>query len=182
MEETSKVYTVCIRPNRPYTFKSLAHFVMKPPPFNTPEGLDVSLAFLPFHHSYGLYAFCFRSLLAPNTIVILPKWNIERAIKAIEKCVMMSLLSKPIIYIGNRYRVTRLSMIPSLIHQLVNYPKLQEADLSSLLYIGSGATYLPLKLAERLSAVVPKDLVVSQGMYISILPHLTSRMAETMLA
>ncbi len=57
-----------------------------PPPVN-PEGIPVSLAFLPLHHTYGLHTYSFRSSLAPTTYVILSQWNIDIALKAIPKYV-----------------------------------------------------------------------------------------------
>lgn len=50
-----------------------------------PTNIPVCLAFLPMHHTYGLHVYCFQSLLAPSTIAIMPKWNINAALKAIPK-------------------------------------------------------------------------------------------------
>jgi acyl-CoA synthetase (AMP-forming)/AMP-acid ligase II len=55
----------------------------QPPPPNTPEGISVGLAFLPFHHSYGLHTFGFRVFLQQYTSVLLDRWDIEAALKAI---------------------------------------------------------------------------------------------------
>jgi hypothetical protein len=61
-------------------------------------------------------------------------------------------------------------LIPSVIHQLVNYPKINEADFSSLLQLYSGAGYLPPKLAEGMSNLVPREISFSEGMGIHLLP------------
>ncbi|KAF8887153.1 hypothetical protein BD779DRAFT_1672909 [Infundibulicybe gibba] len=120
--------------------------VYTPPTPPTPEGIPITLAFLPMHHTYGLHAYNFRCFLAPSTLVILSKWNIEVALKAISK-----------------FHITHLTLIPSVVHQLVNYPKIHKANLSSVMAMNCGAAYLPAELNEKMSALVPKDVVFSEG-------------------
>ncbi|THV04982.1 acetyl-CoA synthetase-like protein [Dendrothele bispora CBS 962.96] len=112
----------------------------------TPEGIPITLAFLPLHHSYGLHAYCFRSCLSPSTFVLLSNWNVDLALKAIPK-----------------YHVTNIPLIPSVIHQIVNHPRIAQADLSSLMHVGSGAAYLPPELAAQLSKLMPKDTSITEG-------------------
>ena len=129
---------------------------------NTPEGLPVYLAFLPFHHTYGLHTFCFRAFLAPSTSVILSKWNVEHALKAISTYVVTPRNPSH----NNsccRHRVTGLILIPSIALQLVNHPTINKADLSSLSTIASGAAYLPPKLAEKLSKISPNETFMAEG-------------------
>ncbi|KAF8830832.1 hypothetical protein HHX47_DHR2001024 [Lentinula edodes] len=113
-----------------------------PPPTNIP----VCLAFLPMHHTYGLHVYCFQSLLTPSTIAIMPKWNINAALKAIPK-----------------YRVTNLPLIPSLVHQLLNHPRISSVDLSSIATVSSGAAYLPPPFAAKLKGLTPKESLVAEG-------------------
>ncbi|KAJ8502359.1 hypothetical protein ONZ45_g11839 [Pleurotus djamor] len=120
--------------------------VYTPPPLPTPEGLPIFLAFLPLHHTYGLHAFSFRPFLTPSTVVILPRWNIEHALKVIAK-----------------YHITHLPLIPSVIHQIVNYPHIKKADLSSVVTINSGAAYLTPELTEKLPQVIQKPVNVFEG-------------------
>jgi non-ribosomal peptide synthetase component E (peptide arylation enzyme) len=63
-----------------------------------------------------------------------------------------------------RYRVTNASLIPSVIHQLVNHPKTKEADLSSLVTVVSGAAYLPPELATKLQCICRKDMLLTEGL------------------
>ncbi|KII90716.1 hypothetical protein PLICRDRAFT_52417 [Plicaturopsis crispa FD-325 SS-3] len=109
-----------------------------PPALNTPEGIPISLAFLPIHHSYGLHVQCFRAFIVPHTFILLPHWNADLALKLISK-----------------YRVTHMCLIPSVVHQLVNSSQIGKADLSSLLSISCGAAYLPPELAAKFSAHTP---------------------------
>lgn len=62
-----------------------------------------------------------------------------------------------------RYRITHLLLIPSVVHQLVNYPKIHEADLSSVKFINSGAAYLPPELNTKLSSFAPSEALFLEG-------------------
>jgi non-ribosomal peptide synthetase component E (peptide arylation enzyme) len=62
-----------------------------------------------------------------------------------------------------RYKITYLPLIPSLVHQLVNNLKTKNADLSSLLWVYSGAGYLPDQLARSLMGIVPKQISMAEG-------------------
>jgi hypothetical protein len=57
----------------------------QPPPPNTPQVIPVGLAFLPLHHSYGLFYFAFRVFLQPYTFVFLSQWDIEAVLRVIPK-------------------------------------------------------------------------------------------------
>ncbi|KAG5642539.1 hypothetical protein DXG03_002577 [Asterophora parasitica] len=120
--------------------------VYTPPPPKTPEGIPVALAFLPFHHTYGLHTYAFRSFLAPMTLVILSQWDIKLALKLIPK-----------------YRITAIALIPSVVHQLVNHPGIEKVDFSSVQQMGSGAAYLPPELAAKISALVPQESTFTEG-------------------
>ena len=43
------------------------------------------------HHSYGLVYYCFKSLLAPLTLVIMPSWDLELALAHIPEYVPLYL-------------------------------------------------------------------------------------------
>lgn len=64
----------------------------QPAPPKTPEGIPVTLAFLPFYHSFGLHVIAFRAFMSPTTFVMLNKWNIETALKAIQRCISLVVL------------------------------------------------------------------------------------------
>ncbi|TEB20120.1 acetyl-CoA synthetase-like protein [Coprinellus micaceus] len=117
----------------------------RPPP-PTPEGLPVVLAFLPLHHTYGLHTYSFRIFLAPMTLVFMKRWDIEVALTAIP-----------------RYSVTILTLIPSIVHQLVHHPKFTKTDWSKITSMGSGAAYLPPKLSAQLMKVMPKGVDFGEG-------------------
>jgi len=47
--------------------------------------IPVTLGCLPFYHSYGLSAFCFRAFAVPCTAIITPRWDVSHALKLIPK-------------------------------------------------------------------------------------------------
>ncbi|KAF9013097.1 hypothetical protein BDQ17DRAFT_1419276 [Cyathus striatus] len=116
------------------------------PPLKTPEGIPVTLAFLPLHHSYGINVYSLLVMLVPNTLVIMSKWNIDTVLQLIPK-----------------YRISVLTLIPSVIVQLVNHPKTRQTDLSSLGQVVCGAAYLPRELANKLASFLPAGVSVREG-------------------
>jgi acyl-CoA synthetase (AMP-forming)/AMP-acid ligase II len=60
---------------------------VQPLPSNTPEAIHVVLGFLPLHHSFGLQSFCFQLFFTQTTLVLMPKWNMDVALKLIPKSV-----------------------------------------------------------------------------------------------
>jgi len=79
------------------------------------ESPRVTLAFLPLHHTYGLFVFCFISTLASGTLTILSKWDINAALRIIPK-----------------YKISYLPLIPSVVHQLINHPGIEKILAQSL--------------------------------------------------
>ncbi|TFK27568.1 amp dependent CoA ligase [Coprinopsis marcescibilis] len=120
--------------------------VYTPPPPVAEEGLPVVLAFLPLHHTYGLHSYSYRAFLAPGTLVIMDKWDIDVALRCIPQ-----------------YKVSGIALIPSIVHQLVHHPKIEQVDLSSVTQLGSGAAYLPPSLADKLSKLIAGNASFSEG-------------------
>ncbi|CAE6461399.1 unnamed protein product [Rhizoctonia solani] len=103
-------------------------FQAQPPVKPKYSEYPMSLAFLPMYHTMGLHVYNFRHFIAPNTLIVLPSWDVDRVLDCIVK-----------------YRVTGMAVVPSLVFQLLAHPKLRskEVDLSSLIGVGTGAAYLP---------------------------------------
>ncbi|KAF8581025.1 acetyl-CoA synthetase-like protein [Ramaria rubella] len=111
-----------------------------------PNVVPVGLGFLPFFHVYGLHLLCLRAPARPTTHVLMPRWNLDLAVTCIPK-----------------YRVNTISAIPSVVYQLVNSPQFHKIDRSSIVSFGSGAAYLPPKLAERLKKLLAPNITVLDG-------------------
>ncbi|KAF7293339.1 hypothetical protein MKEN_01463900 [Mycena kentingensis (nom. inval.)] len=134
-------------------------------PFLTakPTAAPTTIACLPMFHSYGLHVYILRATLAPATFILLEKWNTVQYLKAIPK----SVLSFPAFGIPDapfrRYKITHLILVPSLIHQVVNHPELKKTDLSSVIFVNSGAAYLPPQLFKQMSGYLQQSAEMSQG-------------------
>jgi len=46
---------------------------------------------------------------------------------------------------------------------MVNYPGIEKADFSSVLSMNSGAAYLPPELGDKISSLMPKETVFTEG-------------------
>ncbi|KAG1735180.1 hypothetical protein EDB19DRAFT_1995302 [Suillus lakei] len=120
--------------------------ILEPAVWDTPDGIQVYFNVLPVYHSFALFMTSFFNFIAPSTIVILPKWNIDLFFDSVPK-----------------YRITRISLVPSLVHQLVHHPRFKTTDLSSIKGIGSGAAHLPPQLAAQLCARFPDMDTITEG-------------------
>lgn len=64
-----------------------------------------------------------------------------------------------------RYKVTTLALVPSLVHQLVNHPKINQTDLSSLNNLGGGAAYLSWELRQKMLKYAKKVPYWAEGLF-----------------
>lgn len=108
--------------------------------------------------------FCFKHLLVQATAVLLPKWNLDQALKFVSQYALLSLGVECPNFVPHsltavfaiRYKITTLNLIPSLVHQLVNSPKTRHADLTSLRLITNGGANLPSHLLDKFFQLAPK--------------------------
>jgi acyl-CoA synthetase (AMP-forming)/AMP-acid ligase II len=98
-----------------------------------------TLGVIPMYHSYGMILWILRVNLLRNTSILLPKWNLELALKSIQK-----------------YKVTHLPLVPPLVRQLAQSPLTEKYDLSSVVGAVSGAAYLPPDVAYQLAKKLPQ--------------------------
>jgi acyl-CoA synthetase (AMP-forming)/AMP-acid ligase II len=56
-----------------------------------------------------------------------------------------------------------MSLVPSLVHQLVHHPRFKTTDMSSVQNIGSGAAHLPPQLADELYVRFPGMDSITEG-------------------
>ena len=104
----------------------------------TGEMYNVFLCFLPMFHVFGLAVILCSQLQMGNTIVSMPKFDLDTTLKSIEK-----------------YRVTHMWLVPPVMLALVKQGKLDRYDLSSLKHIGSGAAPLGKELMEDCAKCLP---------------------------
>jgi 4-coumarate--CoA ligase len=98
-----------------------------------------TLGVIPMYHSYGMIVWILRINLLRNTIVMLDKWDTERALRSIQ-----------------RYKITHLPLVPPLVRQLAQSELTDKYDLSSVVGAGSGAAYLPPDVAYQLAKKLPQ--------------------------
>ncbi len=96
-----------------------------------PKGKAVILQGSPLYHILG-QAQGLSGLLYGDTLVILPRMDIEDVLAHIE-----------------RYKVTNMFGTPTFYRMILEHPKIDQYDLSSLQWCYSGGDYLPPVLIER---------------------------------
>ncbi|MGI5455729.1 4-coumarate--CoA ligase family protein [Streptomyces sp. CA-249302] len=95
---------------------------------------DRILAVLPFFHIYGLTALMNAPLRQGSTVVVLPRFELETFLAAIQN-----------------HRITGLFVAPPIVLALAKHPLVAQYDLSSLKYIVSAAAPLDARLAAACS-------------------------------
>ncbi|MFF2010273.1 4-coumarate--CoA ligase family protein [Streptomyces sp. NPDC058195] len=93
------------------------------------------LAVLPFFHIYGLTALMNAPLRTGATVVVLPRFDLDQFLAAVEK-----------------HRITGLYVAPPIVLALAKHPAVDRYDLSSLEYVVSAAAPLDAALAADCSA------------------------------
>ncbi|MDH4269100.1 MAG: AMP-binding protein [Dehalococcoidia bacterium] len=106
----------------------------------------VSLGVLPLSHSFGI-AFSNTSNFVGGKAILLRWWNVEEALKAIQ-----------------RFRVTQMAAVPTMYIQLLEFPELDKYDLSSLEDCQCGAAPLPVEVALRWKEKVGVDIREGWGL------------------
>jgi long-chain acyl-CoA synthetase len=106
----------------------------------------VSLGVLPLSHSYGI-AFGNTSNFVGGRTILLRWWNVEEALKAIQK-----------------FRVTQMAAVPTMYIQMLDFPELDRYDLSSLDDCQCGAAPLPVEVALRWKEKVGVDIREGWGL------------------
>jgi fatty-acyl-CoA synthase len=105
------------------------------------------LAVLPFFHVTGMQGGMNVPIFTGATIVLLPRWDRDVAADLIR-----------------RYRITQLSMVPTMVVDLLSSPHLDRYDLSSLRRIGGGGAAMPEAIAQKLKDLCGLDFVEGYGL------------------
>jgi acyl-CoA synthetase (AMP-forming)/AMP-acid ligase II len=105
---------------------------------------DVVAGVLPFYHIYGLTVILAATLHRGGTIVSMPRFEFEPFLRMIQQ-----------------YRITLAALVPPIVLALAKHPAVDQYDLTSLRYLGSGAA--PLGDNVQLAAAERLDRPVIQG-------------------
>ncbi|MCM3716018.1 long-chain-fatty-acid--CoA ligase [Halalkalibacter oceani] len=115
--------------------------------YKTTPGQERMLAVLPFFHVYGMTVCMNLAIMNGFTLIILPKFEPDQVLKAIEKHKVSLFPGAPTMYIA-------------LIHQ----PEIETYDLSSVLACLSGAAPLPLEVQQTFERLTGGKLVEGYGL------------------
>jgi acyl-CoA synthetase (AMP-forming)/AMP-acid ligase II len=126
------------------THRNLVASVVAMHPVEGTTERDVTIVVLPFFHIYGLSVILCLALYRGATLVVFPRFEMEEFLAAVE-----------------RWRVTRLPLVPPLVLRLAREPLVERFDLSSVRVAVSGAAPLPPDLARELSERL--GVLVKQG-------------------
>ncbi|WP_274307647.1 long-chain-fatty-acid--CoA ligase [Solibacillus daqui] len=111
------------------------------------KGEEIILGILPFFHVYGMTTVLVLSIMQQGKMVLLPKFDVEQALKTIDK-------QKPTLFPG----------APTMYIGLLNHPDLLKYDLSSIKACLSGSAPLPLEVQEKFEALTGGRIVEGYGL------------------
>ncbi|KAK8935544.1 4-coumarate--CoA ligase-like 7 [Platanthera zijinensis] len=106
------------------------------------EPANSFLCFLPLFHVYGMSVLAYSQLQRGNSVVLMGRFEMETALRSIEK-----------------YRVTHLCVVPPVMIALAKHKNLGSYDLSSLTLINSGAAPLGKDVMNQVAKNFPKAWV-----------------------
>ncbi|PUB15109.1 long-chain-fatty-acid--CoA ligase [Paenisporosarcina sp. OV554] len=115
--------------------------------YKSKKGEGTILGILPFFHVYGMTTVLILSVMLGNRMVLLPKFDVETALKTIDKQKPTLFPGAPTIYIG-----------------LLNHPDIAKYDLSSIVACLSGSAPLPVEVQEKFEQVTGGKLVEGYGL------------------
>jgi fatty-acyl-CoA synthase len=111
------------------------------------------LAVLPYFHVTGMQGSMNGPIYTGSTIVILPRWDRDVAAQLIQ-----------------RHRVTAMSMVPTMVVDLLASPDLASYDLSSIRTIGGGGAAMPEAIAQKLQDQCGLTFLEGYGLSETIAP------------
>ncbi|MFN3623650.1 MAG: long-chain-fatty-acid--CoA ligase [Hyphomicrobium sp.] len=111
------------------------------------DGVERVLGVLPFFHVFALTVVMNLGIAHAAEIIIMPRFNLDEALKLIDKT-----------------RPTILPGVPTLFNAILNHPKIADFDLSSLKFCLSGGAALPIEVKQRFEAVTGCKVVEGYGL------------------
>jgi long-chain acyl-CoA synthetase len=115
--------------------------------YKSEEGEETVLGILPFFHVYGMTTVLILTVMLSNKMVLLPKFDVDSALKTIDK-------QKPTIFPG----------APTIYIGLLNHPDISKYDLSSIKACLSGSAALPVDVQAKFEKVTGGKLVEGYGL------------------
>ncbi|KAB2940846.1 long-chain fatty acid--CoA ligase [Hyphomicrobium sp.] len=111
------------------------------------DGVERVFGVLPFFHVFALTVVMNLGIAHAAEIIIMPRFALGDALKLIDK-------TKPTIMPG----------VPTLFNAIMNHPKIDSFDLSSLKFCLSGGAALPIEVKQRFEAITGSKVVEGYGL------------------
>ncbi len=96
------------------------------------RGQERMLAMIPFFHVYGMTVAMNEALYLAATIILLPRFNVDDALEAI-----------------NTHRPTRFPGVPTMYIAINNHPRVREYNISSINVCSSGSAPMPVEALKK---------------------------------
>jgi long-chain acyl-CoA synthetase len=96
------------------------------------RGQERMFAVLPFFHVYGMTVAMNEAIELGATIIMLPRFNVDEALEAI-----------------NLYQPTRFPGVPTMYMAIMNHPRVNKYDISSIRVCSSGSAPMPIEAQRR---------------------------------
>jgi long-chain acyl-CoA synthetase len=110
-------------------------------------GKERSLGIVPFFHVYGMTVVMNLTISLASSMILLPKFDVNDALKTIDK-------EKPTLFCG----------APTMYIALLNHPEISKYNLSSIKACLSGSAPLPVEVQQKFQEVTKGSLVEGYGL------------------
>ncbi|KJR99948.1 MAG: AMP-dependent synthetase [Peptococcaceae bacterium BRH_c4a] len=110
-------------------------------------GEEKVLCVLPFFHAYGMTTCINFGIANAATLIVLPRFDLEGVMQAIDK-----------------YQPTLFPGVPTMYIGVVNYPDIDRINVKSIKYCISGSAPLPVEVAQRFEELTGGCLVEGFGL------------------
>jgi long-chain acyl-CoA synthetase len=111
------------------------------------RGEERMLAVLPFFHVYGMTVAMNEAIHLAATIILLPRFNADEALEAI-----------------NGYRPTRFPGVPTMYIAIINHPQVQKYNISSIRACSCGSAPMPVEALKRFEELTGAKLSEGYGL------------------
>lgn len=116
-------------------------------PTGIKEGKEVVFGVMPLFHVYGMVSVMHYSVATGSAMVLLPRFETDRVLKAI-----------------NRYKPSFFPGVPTMYVAIINHPKVTRYNLHSIKACISGAAPLPVEVQQRFEELTGGKLVEGYGL------------------
>lgn len=111
------------------------------------SGSESCLVVVPWFHAMGVVGYLVMQLMGGNTLIVFPRFDTTEYLQAF-----------------NKFRPSAFGGAPQLFVPLVEHPLFEEADMSSVRLVASGAAPIPQYLLEKMLAKIPGVVCEAYGL------------------